>query len=145
VSSFSIHPIDPNEIAAILHGSHSDPFRVLGPHSAGDDLVIRIFRPEAKQVSVVATNDHGQEFPADRLHVEGLYQATVPNKSHNFSYLVKVTGFDGDPPKSRVVIHVWDSLEQIQAWYNSPEYKEARKIGEKYAKFRSFAVDGVPQ
>ena len=57
----------------------------------------------------------------------------------------KVTGFDGDPPKSRVVIHVWDSLEQIQAWYNSPEYKEARKIGEKYAKFRSFAVDGVPQ
>jgi uncharacterized protein (DUF1330 family) len=40
---------------------------------------------------------------------------------------------------------VWDSLEQIQAWYNSPEYKEARKIGEKYAKFRSFAVDGVPQ
>jgi len=36
----------------------------------------------------------------------------------------KVTGFDGDPPKSRVVIHVWDSLEQIQAWYNSPEYKE---------------------
>ena len=95
MSSFSIHPIDPNEIAAILHGSHSDPFRVLGPHLAGDDLVIRIFRPEAKQVSVVATNDHGQEFPADRLHVEGLYQATVPNKSHNFSYLVKVTGFDG--------------------------------------------------
>jgi uncharacterized protein (DUF1330 family) len=57
----------------------------------------------------------------------------------------KVTGFDGDPPKSRVVIQVWDSLEQIQAWYNSPEYKEARKIGEKYAKFRSFAVDGVSQ
>jgi uncharacterized protein (DUF1330 family) len=57
----------------------------------------------------------------------------------------KVTGFDGEPPKSRVVIHVWDSLEQIQAWYNSPEYKNARKIGDKCAKFRSFAVDGVSQ
>jgi uncharacterized protein (DUF1330 family) len=57
----------------------------------------------------------------------------------------KVTGFDGDPPKSRVVIQVWDSLEQIQAWHNSPEYKKARKIGEKCAKFRSFAVDGVSQ
>ena len=57
----------------------------------------------------------------------------------------KVTGFDGEPPKSRVVIHVWDSLEQIQAWYNSPEYKKARKIGDKCAKFRSFAVDGISQ
>ena len=57
----------------------------------------------------------------------------------------KVTGFDGEPPKSRVVIHVWDSLEQIQAWYNSPEYKKAREIGDRCAKFRSFAVDGVSQ
>jgi 1,4-alpha-glucan branching enzyme len=95
MSDFSIHPIDPTEIAALLHGSHADPFRVLGPHRSGNDLVIRVFRPEAKAVSVVATNDHGQEFPADRLHVEGLYQATVPNESQDFSYCVKVTAFDG--------------------------------------------------
>jgi 1,4-alpha-glucan branching enzyme len=95
MSSFSIHPIDPNEIAAILHGSHADPFRVLGPHQAGDDLVIRVFRPEAKQVAIVAANNKGHTFAADRLHVEGLYQATVPNESHDFSYLVRVTAFDG--------------------------------------------------
>jgi uncharacterized protein (DUF1330 family) len=57
----------------------------------------------------------------------------------------KTTAFDGDPPKSRVVVQVWDSLEQIQAWRNLAEYKEARKIGEKYAKFRAFAVEGVQQ
>jgi 1,4-alpha-glucan branching enzyme len=95
VSEFSIHPIDPNEVAAILHGAHADPFRVLGPHLAGDDLVIRVFRPEAKAVEVVAANDHGQVFPAERLHVEGLYQATVPNESRDFSYLIKVTTFEG--------------------------------------------------
>ena len=95
MSSFAIHPIDPNEIAALLHGSHSDPFRVLGPHRAGDDLVIRVFRPEAKEVQVVAANDPGQVFPAERLHVQGLYQATVPNESRDFSYLLKVIGFDG--------------------------------------------------
>jgi 1,4-alpha-glucan branching enzyme len=95
MSSFSIHPIDPNEIAALLHGSHSDPFRVLGPHRAGEDLVIRIFRPEAKEVQVVAANDHSKVFPADRLHIEGLYQATVPNESRDFSYLLKVIAFDG--------------------------------------------------
>ncbi len=36
-------------------------------------------------------------------------------------------------------------MEKIEAWYNSTEYKEARKIGDKYAKFRSFAVEGLPQ
>ncbi len=40
---------------------------------------------------------------------------------------------------------VWDSMEKIQAWRANPEYIELRKIGDKYAKFRSFAVEGVPQ
>ncbi|MGH7935963.1 MAG: GlgB N-terminal domain-containing protein, partial [Chthoniobacterales bacterium] len=95
MSSFAIHPLDPNEIDALLHGAHSDPFHVLGPHRAGDDLVIRLFRPEAKAIEIVAANDRSQVFPADRLHVEGLYQATVPNESRSFSYLVKVIAFDG--------------------------------------------------
>jgi uncharacterized protein (DUF1330 family) len=56
----------------------------------------------------------------------------------------KVTAFDGEAPK-RAVVQVWDSLEKIQTWYNSAEYKEARKIGDKYATFRSFAVEGLPQ
>ena len=55
-----------------------------------------------------------------------------------------VTAFDGDAPK-RVVVQVWDSMEKIRAWRANPEYVELRKIGEKYAKFRSFAVDGLPE
>ena len=95
MSSFAIHPLDPNEIDALLHGAHSDPFHVLGPHRVGDDLVIRLFRPEAKAIEIVAANDRSQVFPADRLHVEGLYQATVPNEPRSFSYLIKVIAFDG--------------------------------------------------
>ena len=56
----------------------------------------------------------------------------------------KVTAFDGEAPK-RAVVQVWDSMEKIQAWRNNPEYKEARKIGEKYAKFRSYAIEGMAQ
>ena len=55
-----------------------------------------------------------------------------------------VTGFDGDAPK-RVVVQVWDSMEKIRAWRANPEYVELRKVGEKNAKFRSFAVDGVKE
>ena len=56
----------------------------------------------------------------------------------------KLTAFDGEPPK-RAVVQVWDSMEKVQAWRNNPEYKEARKIGEKYAKFRSYAIEGMAQ
>jgi uncharacterized protein (DUF1330 family) len=51
-------------------------------------------------------------------------------------------GFDGQPPK-RVALQVWDSMEKLQAWYDSAAYKEARKIGDKYATFRSYAVQGI--
>jgi uncharacterized protein (DUF1330 family) len=54
-----------------------------------------------------------------------------------------VTAFDGDAPK-RVVVQVWDSMEKIRVWRANPEYVELRKVGERYAKFRSFAVDGLP-
>jgi hypothetical protein len=36
-------------------------------------------------------------------------------------------------------------MEQLQEWFNSPDYRAARKIGEKYAKFRNYAISGVPQ
>jgi uncharacterized protein (DUF1330 family) len=57
----------------------------------------------------------------------------------------KVTSLEGAPPKPRVAIQVWDSLEQIQAWRNSADYKAARMIGDKYATFRAFTVEGLPQ
>jgi uncharacterized protein (DUF1330 family) len=52
---------------------------------------------------------------------------------------------DGPSPGTRVAINQFDSLEAVQAWRNSAEYKAARKIGDKYAKFRAFAIEGNPQ
>jgi hypothetical protein len=36
-------------------------------------------------------------------------------------------------------------VEKIKALRANPEYVSLRKIGEKYATFRSFAVDAVPE
>jgi uncharacterized protein (DUF1330 family) len=52
---------------------------------------------------------------------------------------------EGDPPKKRVVIQQWESMDKLNAWRNSAEYKANREIGNKYAKFRAFAIEGVPQ
>jgi uncharacterized protein (DUF1330 family) len=52
---------------------------------------------------------------------------------------------EGPPPGTRVAVNQFDSFEAVQAWRASADYKAARKIGDKYAKFRAFAVEGVPQ
>jgi uncharacterized protein (DUF1330 family) len=52
---------------------------------------------------------------------------------------------EGQPPKGRVVVQQWDSIEQIMAYRNSEEFKQVRQIGNKYATFRAFALEGMPQ
>jgi uncharacterized protein (DUF1330 family) len=57
----------------------------------------------------------------------------------------KPTSLEGAPQNSRVTINAYDSLEQAQASRNGPDYKAARAIGDKYATFRAFVVEGLPQ
>jgi uncharacterized protein (DUF1330 family) len=57
----------------------------------------------------------------------------------------KVTAIEGSPPKNRVVIMRWESLEQLRAWRESSRYQDARKIGDQFAaSVRGFAVEGLP-
>jgi uncharacterized protein (DUF1330 family) len=56
-----------------------------------------------------------------------------------------ITAVDGAPPKSRVVIQQWDSLETYQAYRNSAAFKDLLPMREKVAKWRTFVVEGVAQ
>ena len=85
---------------------------------------------------------------ADAYQKEYAPKAQASIRKHGGKILAagqNITAVEGTPPKSRVAIQQWESIEKIKAWRNSPEYKEARKIGDKYATFRSYAVVGVPQ
>jgi uncharacterized protein (DUF1330 family) len=55
----------------------------------------------------------------------------------------KTVSISGAPPAGRIVVSKFDSLEQAKAAYSSPDYLEARKIGDKYGKLRIFAVEGL--
>lgn len=57
----------------------------------------------------------------------------------------KITTLHGAPPKGRIVIWRFDSLDQAVAAYNSAAYKEAKAFGDKYASFQIFAVEGFAQ
>jgi len=57
----------------------------------------------------------------------------------------KTASFDGEPPKPRVALLTFENLEKAQSVLTSSAYRDAQKIGEKYAKFRAFAVEGISQ
>jgi uncharacterized protein (DUF1330 family) len=53
----------------------------------------------------------------------------------------QVIRVDGDPPK-RVVIYMYPSLADLQAWRSDPAYVKVRAVCEKYATYHTFAVEG---
>ena len=55
----------------------------------------------------------------------------------------KTTTFEGEPPKPRITLQQWPSIEQYQAYRNSAAFKELLPLREKMGKFRIFAVEGL--
>ncbi len=44
---------------------------------------------------------------------------------------------------NRVVVVQFESLDKVQAWFNSPATKAAFAVGEKYATLHDYAVEGA--
>jgi 1,4-alpha-glucan branching enzyme len=79
---------DDGQIAAIVEARHGDPFAFLGMHSEGGELVVRAFLPEAEAVAVV--DGRGKVVAeAERVHVEGFFEARIARKTP-FSYRLRV-------------------------------------------------------
>jgi uncharacterized protein (DUF1330 family) len=55
----------------------------------------------------------------------------------------KTVSLEGDAPKRRRVVIEFDSVVKAQAWYNSPEYTELRKIRQRSAKTDVYLIEGV--
>ena len=53
----------------------------------------------------------------------------------------QIVAVDGNPPK-RVVVYVYPSMEALRAWRSDPAYVQVRAVGEKYATYHTFAVEG---
>jgi uncharacterized protein (DUF1330 family) len=94
------------------------------------------------EIDVTNPDAYGKEFAPKA-------QATVRGSGARFLLIggaagagaKPVTAIAGTPPK-RVTIQVWESLEALNKWYHGADYQAALKIGEKYATFRRYAVEG---
>ena len=82
----------------------------------------------------------------DGFAKEFLPPATKAVEDGGGKYVVrggKTASFQGTPPASRVVVLQFESMDKAQAWWESPGHKNSQTIGDKYATFRIFAVEGA--
>ena len=56
----------------------------------------------------------------------------------------KTEAIAGPPPRGRVAIYTFESMEKMQAWRDSAQYKELIAIRDQSSNFRSFAAEGLP-
>jgi len=92
-------PADP-AIESLVHGTHADPFSVLGPHlltpgaESAHGLAIRAIHPAAERVEVVRL-DTGAVTRMTRRHPHGFFEAMFPD-SAVFDYRLRVSYHGGD-------------------------------------------------
>ena len=108
-----------------LHGQATAPAYLIGQIDVSDpDGYAKEYLPKAREI----IKAHG-----GRLIASGGAAASGS----------QVIAVDGEAPK-RVIIYMYPSMEALMAWRNDPAYVEVRRLGEKYAKYHTFAVQGAP-
>jgi uncharacterized protein (DUF1330 family) len=123
---------------SMLAGAAVGAFAIQGLHAQAKPPVFAI-----TEIDVTNPEAFGKEFaPLAQASIKAAGGRQLAIGGSGGAGASPITTLEGAPPKGRVVIQVWDSLEQLKAWYNGPAYTEARKIGDKYATFRRFAFEG---
>src|SRR6188472_1620848 len=98
---FEIADVPRDEIYRFVRGLHSDPFSVLGPHKVGDDVEIRVFRPDARVIEIVLDREPDKPIAAERSDKEGFFCASVPGAERDVPYHLRIVKLDGSEEFTR--------------------------------------------
>jgi uncharacterized protein (DUF1330 family) len=118
---------------------------VLGGVAAGAAAVQAIHAQAKPPAYVIAEIDVTNPAPYEAEYVPGAAKAITDGGG---KYLVRggqTRAIFGEPPKPRIAVMVFESMEKAQAAFNSPGYRAAKQVGDKYARFRVYIVEGLSQ
>ena len=107
----------------VLHSQERPPAYLIGQIDVSDPAgYAKEYLPKAKEI----IKSHGGRLVAAGGAADG----------------PQVVAIDGAAPK-RLVIYKYPSMEALRAWRNDPAYVQVRHVGEKYATYNTFAVEGA--
>ena len=83
-----VEKLHPDAIAALVHANHGNPRDILGLHSIGEEkLVIRAFRPTAKQLFLIDETAKSTKKMAMEIRNEaGFFELELAGNSEKFAY-----------------------------------------------------------
>lgn len=99
--------------------------------------------PKAYIITEVDVTGDAEAFQRD--YAAHAAATTVPFGGRYLARGGRTVTLEGDPPKGRIVISVFDSVEQAQAWRNCPEYVNIAAVRLREAKSRQYIVEGLPE
>ena len=79
-----------DDVAAIAHADHSDPFGVLGMHVEDDAVIVRAFLPQAGRVAVLDAATGKAVADLQRLDADGFFAGTIPGRKTAFRYRLRL-------------------------------------------------------
>src|SRR5512138_464195 len=79
------------EVRALVSLRHPDPHQLLGPHLTNGGLVIRAFRPDAKEIQVTILK---RAHPMQRTHDAGVFEVSIAGLSVVPTYRFRIVRHD---------------------------------------------------
>jgi uncharacterized protein (DUF1330 family) len=111
---------------------------------AAGAAAVQVLHAQARPpVYVIAEIDVTNPEPYEKGYVPGAIKAIADGGG---KYIVRggeTAAIFGEPPKPRIAVMVFESMAKVRATFDSSAYKEAKKVGDKYATFRVYAVEGM--
>src|SRR3954468_11467921 len=94
LSTVNVPTLHHGAIDAIVGAYHGDPFSALGMHEVEGNLVVRVFRPEARAVTVVDLQS-GERHPGIQVHGDGFFEVVIEGRNERFPYELQFESHDG--------------------------------------------------
>jgi len=82
--------LDIGDVTAIVHGTHGDPFAVLGMHATPGGVTVRAFLPDALDVAVIDAATSRVAFDLARVDDAGFFVGDGPGNAP-YAYRLRVT------------------------------------------------------
>jgi 1,4-alpha-glucan branching enzyme len=131
MSDSPLPEIHPDAVQSLAEARHGDPFSILGMHEAGNRLVVRVFRPDVRSVTIRHAHDGSRTWEAERIHDAGFFQAAMDGETERFPYELEYTAHDGSQWVQRDVYSfppILGSLD-LHLFAEGNHYELHRKLG----------------
>jgi 1,4-alpha-glucan branching enzyme len=117
----------------LVEARHCDIFRLLGLRQLPDSKawVARVFRPDAKEVTLIDAFNQDRRFPLPKVAAEGLYEAVLPDVDSAFSYILEMVSHEGVTWRERDAFSFGPRLGEMDIYlFNEGNHLEIyRKLG----------------